>query len=46
MDITFNIQNRMYALAVNSGAMRFEVFINATTLILGVWTIAACWKRD
>ncbi len=46
MDITFNIQNRMYALAVNSGAMRFEVFINATTLILGVWTIAACWKCD
>jgi hypothetical protein len=46
MDITFNIQNRMYALAVNSSAMRFEVFINATTLILGVWTIAACWKRD
>jgi hypothetical protein len=45
MDITFNVENRMYALAVFSDPMRFEVFINAATLVLGVWTIAACWER-
>jgi hypothetical protein len=45
MDITFNVENRMYALAVTNDAMRFEVFINASTLVLGIWTIAACWRR-
>jgi hypothetical protein len=45
MDITFNIENGLYTLAVHSDAMQFEVFINASTLILGIWTIAACWTR-
>jgi hypothetical protein len=45
MDITFDVENGMYALAAKSGAMQFEIFINATTLIPGVWTILACWKQ-
>jgi hypothetical protein len=45
MDITFDVENGMYALAAANDAMKFEIFINATTLILGVWTILACWKR-
>lgn len=44
MDITFDVENGMYALATANDAMKFEVFINATTLLLGVWTIAASWR--
>jgi hypothetical protein len=44
MDITFDVENRMYALAAANDAMKFEIFINATTLALGVWTIAASWR--
>jgi hypothetical protein len=46
MDITFNVENGMYALAGVNDAMKFEVFINVTTLILGVWTLAASWPRQ
>jgi len=45
MDITFDVENGMYALAAANGAMKFEVFINATTLALGVWSIAASWRN-
>lgn len=45
IDTTFNVENGMYALAANSDAVRFEIFINVTTAILGVWTIFACWPR-
>lgn len=41
MDMTFNVENGMYALAAANDAMKFEVFINVTTLILGVWTLVA-----
>ena len=44
MDITFDVENGMYALAPANDAMKFEVFINATTLLLGGWTIAASWR--
>jgi hypothetical protein len=44
MDITFDIENGMYAMAASNDAMKFEVFINATSLILGVWAIAASWN--
>ncbi len=37
MDITFDFENGMYALARTNDAMKFEVFINVTTLILGAW---------
>ncbi|HTT97326.1 MAG TPA: hypothetical protein VMF58_04710 [Rhizomicrobium sp.] len=45
MDITFDIENGMYAMAAANDAMKFEVFINVTTVLLGVWTLLACWKR-
>ncbi len=35
----------MYALAAVNDAMKFEIFINVTTLALGVWTILASWRR-
>ena len=46
MDITFNVENGMYGLAAANDAMKFEVFINVTTLILGVWTLVASWPRQ
>jgi hypothetical protein len=45
MDITFDVENGMYALAATNDAMKFEMFINATTLALGVWTILVSWRR-
>lgn len=45
MDITFDVENGMYAMAAANDAMKFEVFINATTILLGVWTLLTCWKR-
>lgn len=45
MDITFDVENGMYALAASSDAMKFEIFINVTTVILGVWTLVASWPR-
>jgi len=45
MDITFDVENGMYAMTAANDAMKFEVFINATTLILGAWAVAASWKR-
>jgi hypothetical protein len=45
MDITFDVENRMYALAAVNDAMKFEIFINVTTLALGIWTILVSWRR-
>ncbi|HEY5338092.1 MAG TPA: hypothetical protein VIJ85_07820 [Rhizomicrobium sp.] len=45
MDITFDVENGMYALAKSNDAMKFEIFINVTCLILGVWTLIASWRR-
>ena len=45
MDITFNFENSLYAMAAANDAMKFEIFINAASALLGVWTILACWKR-
>jgi hypothetical protein len=45
MDITFNLENGLYPLARVSNAMRFEMLINAWSLVLGVITIAASWQR-
>lgn len=36
MDITFNIQNRLYHLITTLNQMRFELFINLWTLGLGI----------
>ena len=46
MDITFDVENGMYALTSGNDAMKFEVFINVTCLILGVWTLAVSWRRS
>ncbi|MEZ5994297.1 MAG: hypothetical protein R3C25_00940 [Hyphomonadaceae bacterium] len=45
MDITFNVNNGLYALASAGLAMKFEMLINAVSAALGVWSIAACWPR-
>ena len=45
MDITFDVENGMYALARVNDAMRFEVFINATTVLLGLVTLAVSWAK-
>jgi hypothetical protein len=45
MDITFDIENGMYAMAMSNDAMRFEIFINASSIILGVWTLIVSWRR-
>ena len=45
IDITFDVENHMYAMAAANDAMKFEVFINATTLALGIWTVIVSWRR-
>jgi len=45
MDITFDIENGMYALASSNDAMKFEIFINISCMTLGVWTLIASWRR-
>jgi hypothetical protein len=45
MDITFDVENGMYALGQTNDAMKFEIFINVSTVILGVWTILVSWPR-
>ena len=45
MDITFDVENGMYALARGNDAMKFELFINATTVLLGVVTLAVSWAK-
>jgi hypothetical protein len=45
MDITFNVENGLYALARSSNAMRFEMLINGWSLVLGAAVIAASWRR-
>ena len=45
MDITFDVENGLYALARANDAMKFEVFINITTLVLGVVTLALSWAK-
>jgi hypothetical protein len=46
MDITFNIENGLYGLAATSSPMQFEIVVNAWTLLLGVFTVSACWKTQ
>jgi hypothetical protein len=46
MDITFNVENHMYALAPANDAMKFEIFINVSSAMLGVWTLIASWPKS
>jgi len=45
MDITFDLENHLYPLAAQSDAMKFEIVINAWSLIMGAITIFASWRR-
>lgn len=45
MDVTFNIQNKLYRLIVSSSQMKFEVFINIWTLGLGIALLIFLWPR-
>lgn len=45
MDITFDVENGMYALAAAKDAMKFEIFINATSVLLGVATLFVSWRH-
>jgi hypothetical protein len=45
MDITFDVENGMYAMASANDAMKFEIFINVTCAILGVATLLVSWRR-
>jgi hypothetical protein len=45
MDVTFNIQNKLYRLIGKSGQIKFELFINLWTLGLGITLIVLFWPR-
>ncbi len=45
MDITFDLENHLYLLADRSDAMKFEIFINVWSLLLGAITAALSWRR-
>jgi hypothetical protein len=45
MDVTFNIQNKLYRLVRTSTQMRFEIFINVWTLGFGIALIGLLWPR-
>jgi hypothetical protein len=45
MDITFNVENGLYAMLATSGPMRFEAMVNLWSLVLGTGTIILCWRR-
>jgi hypothetical protein len=45
MDITFDVENGLYALAAANDAMKFEIFINISCLILGAWTLIVSWRK-
>src|SRR5436305_8125332 len=45
MDITFDVENGMYVLARTNDAMKLEAFINITTVLLGVVTLALSWAK-
>ncbi|SRR5579885_1096190 len=44
MDITFDVENGLYALAPANAAMTFEIFINASCVLLGLATLAVSWQ--
>lgn len=45
MDITFDVENGMYALAAVNDAMKFEIFINVTCVLLGVVMFMLSWRK-
>ena len=45
MDVTFNVQNKLYKLIQTSSQMKFEVFINVWTLGFGIALLIFLWPR-
>jgi hypothetical protein len=45
MDITFDVENGLYARVPASPQMQFELLINLWSLGLGIWSVAAGWIR-
>jgi len=45
MDITFNIENRLYSLVAKSSQMKFEVVLNVWALFLGIGLIIYVWPK-
>ncbi len=45
MDVTFNIQNRLYRLVASSSQMKFEVFLNVYAMGFGIALIACLGPR-
>ncbi|MCW4051928.1 MAG: hypothetical protein NWE78_01800 [Candidatus Bathyarchaeota archaeon] len=43
MDITFNIENKLYPLIALSNQMVFELLINLWTLVLGISLVVYLW---
>jgi hypothetical protein len=46
MDITFDVENGLYALAAHSDPMKFEIVINVWSLALGVATVLFSWRQS
>jgi hypothetical protein len=46
IDITFDVENGLYALAAHSNPMKFEIAINVWSLALGVATVLLSWRRS
>ncbi len=46
MDITFDVENGLYALVPHSQPMQFELLINAWSLVLGIVTVVVSWTRS
>lgn len=45
MDITFDIENGLYAMLPASPPMQFELLINIWSLVIGLWTIVVSWRE-
>jgi hypothetical protein len=46
MDITFDVENGLYALAARSDPTKFEIVINVWSLALGVATVLLSWRQS
>ncbi|HEY94417.1 MAG TPA: hypothetical protein G4O15_05715 [Dehalococcoidia bacterium] len=45
MDVTFNVQNKLYQYIKKSGQMKFVVFINIWTIGFGISCILLMWSE-
>jgi hypothetical protein len=45
MDITFNVQNKLYSLVATSSQMKLEVVLNLLCLLIGIGLIIYVWPK-